>query len=50
MKAAPVEFDVGELGHAIDGQEHVCDTLGRAELGAVDVDVADLGFAECLAL
>jgi len=44
-----VELDMGELRHAVDGQDHVRLALGGAELGAVDVDVADLGFLERLA-
>ena len=44
-----VEFDVDELGHAVDGQKHVRLALSGAELGTVDVDVADFGFLERLA-
>ncbi len=44
-----MELDIDELTDAIDGQEHVTLALGGAELGTVDVDVADLGLPGCLA-
>ena len=45
-----VQLDVGELGDAIDGEEHVDLAFGGAQLAAVDVDVADPGLGEALAL
>lgn len=45
-----MELGIGELRHAVDGEEHVGDAFGGPELGAVDVNVANLGFAECFAL
>ena len=57
MKAAPVaisaaasKLDVGELGDAIDGEEHVDLALCGAQLAAVDMDVADPGRGEALTL
>ncbi len=40
------ELDVGELRHAIDGEEHVQLALGKAQLADVDVDIADCGVGE----
>jgi hypothetical protein len=45
-----VQLDVGELAHAIDGEEQVQLALGRAQLARVDVDVADLRLGEALPL
>jgi hypothetical protein len=44
------EGDVGELGDAVDRQEHEELALGQAQLADVEVDVADPGFGEPLAL
>lgn len=41
-----VELDVGELRDAIDSQEHMDLAVGRPQLAAVDVDVADLGLGK----
>ncbi|GAC1499908.1 MAG: hypothetical protein NVS1B6_06010 [Steroidobacteraceae bacterium] len=41
-----LELDVDELGDPIDGQEHVELALRQAQLGTVDVHVADLGRSE----
>jgi hypothetical protein len=41
---------VGELCHPVDGQEHEELSFGQAQLAAVDVDVADRGLGETLAL
>ncbi len=43
-----VEFDRGELGHAVDGEEHVQLALGGAQLATVRMDIADFGFFEAL--
>ncbi len=40
------ELDVGELGHPVDGQEHVELALGEAQLGDVEMHVSDGGFGE----
>ena len=45
-----VQLDVSELGDTIDGEEHVDLALGGAQLAAVDMDVADPGLGEALAL
>ncbi len=42
--------NVGELGHAVDGEGHDELALGQAQLAAVDVDVADRGVGEAAAL
>jgi hypothetical protein len=44
------EGDVGELAHPVDGQEQGQLALGQPELADVDVDVADPGLGEPLAL
>jgi hypothetical protein len=44
------EGDVGELGHPVDREEHEQPALGQAQLADVEVDVADPGFGEALAL
>ena len=44
------EGDVGELRDPVDGQEHKKLALSQPELADVDVDVADPGFGEPLAL
>ena len=36
------ELDIGELGDPVNGQEHIELALGQAQLGNVDVYVADL--------
>ncbi len=45
-----VEGDVDELRDAVDGQEHEQLALRKAQLAGVDVDVADPGLGETLAL
>jgi DNA sulfur modification protein DndC len=47
---ALVELDMGELGHAVDGEEHVALALGQAQFAGIDVDEADSGFGEATAL
>lgn len=44
------EGDVGELRHAVDGQEHAELALGEAEFANVDADVADRGLGAAPAL
>jgi hypothetical protein len=44
------ELDVGELGHAIDGQEHVEFALSKAQFTDVDMDEADCGLGGLAAL
>src|SRR3954453_14393725 len=44
------EGDVGELAHAINGQEQVELTFAQAQLAVVNVDLADLGLGKALAL
>lgn len=44
------EGDVSEFVHSVDGQEHEELALCRAKLTDVDVDVADRGLGEALAL
>ena len=41
---------MGELRHLVDGQEHEKFALGQAKVADVDMDVADGGFGEALAL
>ena len=36
------ELDISELGHPVDGQKHIELALGQAQLGNVDVHIADL--------
>jgi hypothetical protein len=44
------ESDVGDLGHSVDSEEHEELALGQAQLADIDMDVADHGFGEALAL
>ena len=44
------ELDVGELGRAIDGEEHVQLALRQAQFADVDVDVADRRVGELASL
>jgi hypothetical protein len=41
---------VGELGHPVDGQEHEQLAVRQAQLADGEVDVADRGLGEALAL
>jgi hypothetical protein len=43
------EGDVGELGYAVDREEHEQLALSQAQLADVDVDIADLGCSKALA-
>ena len=42
--------DVGELGDPVDGEEHEELAVGQAQFADVDMDVADGGLGEALAL
>ena len=44
------KFDVGELGYAVDGQEHVELALRQAKFADVDVDRADSRLGELTSL
>ncbi len=50
LAGAIMELDTGELGDAIDGEEHDQLAVRMAQFAAVDVDIANRGLRELAAL